>query len=252
MEYDDVEDHYQDDEVAMSMAKNSRDEIIEYNPEELSYEASQSEEDYYPDQSILPPAPHVCHNNHHHDKNGLQVVGKSLPVYNCKHWGKNPYYVVISRSKYMSKPRIPNFDSIDGNYNCLGIDEKEAYKLASGQPLNDNKLNSSMLNSIDDCGHHQSGHKNSSFMDIYSNEPEMAHKPIDALNGHMSQDIIAVNDSDNEMIVPEDMAIHDLPNGHINDSHLDMNRTPMMLPDSIDYMPKNKLSLSKSQLMSSS
>jgi hypothetical protein len=217
----------------MAANKNSRDEIIEYNPDELSYDGSQDEDNYYPNQSML-PAHNMCQDQHQYqsDKN-LEVVGKAMPVYGCKNCGKNPYYVVISRPRHMTRPKMHNFDSIDNQYNCLGIDEKEAYKIVSAQPLNDNKVDCGILNSIDEWNHN----KNNSFIDIYDNEMQ---KPGD----DMSEEIIAVNDSDNEMIVPHDMQIHDIEqNTRVQ---------PMMLPDSIDYMPKNKLSLSKNQLMSSS
>lgn len=75
-------------------------------------------------------------------------------------------------------------------------------------------------------------------MDLYANDMNKINED------NNSEEIIAVNDTDNEMIVPEEMEIHDLEEG---------DRVPnMMLHDSLDYIPKEKSSLHRSHLMSSS
>lgn len=226
-------DQEMQEEVIMSGNKNSRDEIIEYNPEELSYDGS-DDDNYYDNHQLLQ------NNNLYNDahpqfipEKNLSVVGKAMPVYGCKNWGKNPYYVVVARPRHSHhRHKIHNFDSIDNQYNWLGIDEKEAYKIVTARPLNENKVCVDMLNSIDDW----MPHKNTSFIDIYDND-------MGKHDSEHSAEIIAVNDTDNEMIVPEDMEIHDIEQAH---------RVPnMIMNDSLDYLQK-KLSLSKSQLMSSS
>lgn len=73
---------YQDNEGSLEHAnnKNSRDEVIEYDPNEMSYDGSEEVEDYYereemiPSQSYADPYPCVSERN-------LMVTGKAIPIY---------------------------------------------------------------------------------------------------------------------------------------------------------------------------
>lgn len=230
--HDHIED---DDEIILATNKNSRDEIIEYDPKELSYDGSNDDNHYYHEDDMDHDQEMYDEEHQYSKDKDLKVVGKSMPMYCCKNWGKNPYYVVVSRSHRNIKNKIHNFDSLDNQFNCLGIDDKEALKIVSAQPLNNNKVNWEMINSIDEWQGHN---KDNSLVDIYENWI-----PGQAVE-HQSEEIIAVNDSDNEMIVPQEMEIHDI--------EATQRQPNMIMADSIDYLSKNKLSMSKSQLMSSS
>lgn len=145
----------------------------------------------------------------------LTVRGKALQIYNWRNWGKNPYYTVLSKNYRGLKHKYNAFESIDNQYNWLGIDEHEAKKLALPHPAHDNHIHMEMLHSHEDWGNPQD--RSSLFVDCYNSPFIGYHEGGISQNclyskgkGEHSQEIIAVNDSENEVIVPHGMEVHHL------------------------------------------
>lgn len=107
------------------------------------------------------------------------------------------------------------FESVDNQYNWLGIDDSEAKKLSHPHVMYDQHMPPEMMHSHEDCGNPQDRSNlfvdaiGSSILDYH--EGGMSQNLIMSKNmPQHSEEIIAVNDSDNEVIVPEDMEVQHL------------------------------------------
>lgn len=147
------------------------------------------------------------------------VRGRAIPIYGCKNWGKNPYYTVLAKPYKGIKPKANPFESIDGQYNWLGLDEQEAQKFAPAHQLYDDHLNHEMMQSQDDWGNPQDRsamadwYPGSRFMEVQDMELSQ-HYGIEKHDHDNSEEVIAVNDSENSIIIPEDMEVQDMNNRH--------------------------------------
>ena len=119
----------------------------------------------------------------------------------------NPYQVVAHK----------NFESIDNQYNCLGIDDNEAKKYINH--VRDPVLHWENNHSHEDCGNPQDQNNLlfdfgvNKYIDPFNsyNEIPIHHKlPYLKHKEEPSEDIIVVNDSDNEIIVPQEMEVQQL------------------------------------------
>ena len=115
-------------------------------------------------------------------------------------------------------------ESIDNQYNWLGIDEQEAKKLIPVHNLADDHMHVDMGHSHEDCGNPQD--RSNMFIDCYAGN-FMEYQGVGLSNNYPydkdrmdhSQDIIAVNDTENEMIVPHGMEVQHLGDGD-HEEHL--------------------------------
>jgi hypothetical protein len=111
------------------------------------------------------------------------------------------------------------FESIDGQYNWLGIDEHEAQKFAPSHHVYDGHLNHEMLQSQDDWGNPQDRsaiadyYPANHYMDVQDMEMSQIYE-LDKESDDNSEEVIAVNDSENSIIIPEDMEIQRMDNPH--------------------------------------
>lgn len=131
-------------------------------------------------------------------------------------WGKDPYYIVLSKPHSSLKFCNHIFESIDNQYNCLGIDEQEAKKYINH--ANDNGANWANVHSPEEQRYGQE--RSSQVLEYTSklhdpfniyNEINFSHKlPYLKQKEDSSEDIIVVNDSDNEIIVPLEMEVQHL------------------------------------------
>ena len=197
-----------------------KEEIIEYNPEELSYEENwdmDSSNNFHHHNVLM--GNNDSHNGVMHYKvsdHDLKVHGKAMPIYGCKNWGKNPYYVVLSKNHKSSMKKSNVFDSLDNQYNWLGIDEKEAKKIARSKSIYERNMNSDVMNSHEDWVKYND--KNQIFIDCFNgkyNDPFIDYNEGNLLNNdtygkhkmNSSEEIIAIDDTENDMIIPENMQV---------------------------------------------
>lgn len=107
------------------------------------------------------------------------------------------------------------FESIDNQYNCLGIDENEAKNYLSQFK----EQNVEMMHSQDDCANPQDRSSILQYCENYKmqdpfgmyNEGCIASKlPYLKHKDEASDEIVVVNDSDNEIVVPQGMEVQHL------------------------------------------
>lgn len=119
----------------------------------------------------------------------------------------------------MMKMRNQAFvESIDNHYNWLGIDEQEAKKLAPVHAAHEDHIHAEMVHSHEDWGNPQD--RSNMFIDCYGQNLIDYHDvgmsnnyPYDKGRPNHSEEIVAVNDTENEMIVPHDMEVQHLAEG---------------------------------------
>ncbi|CAI2387174.1 unnamed protein product [Moneuplotes crassus] len=185
------------DEMVYIPNKSSRNDVIEYNPVELSLEDSDASEEY-------DEYPSSCKD--------LTVRGRAMPIYGCKNCGKNPYYTILSKPHKHSRHRGAAYESIEGQqFNCLGIDEQEVHKFHH-QIHEDNIL------SHYDGGNPQdrSNMLDEEYSDTFMGAQELGlpnNLGIDKEMDENSEEIIAINDTENEILVPEAMQVQGIGEG---------------------------------------
>ena len=129
----------------------------------------------------------------------------------------NPYVMLSKVNQNSQNNRNQFLDSIDNQYNCLEIDDHETKKYINAP--RDNVLNWENNHSLEDWGNPQD--QNNLLLDFgvskfhdpfnsYNEIPIQSKLPYLKHKEAPSEDIIVVNDSDNEMIVPHEMEVQHL------------------------------------------
>lgn len=141
----------------------------------------------------------------------LMVRGRAMPIYECRNWGKNPYYTFANKPQ-KQKIKSHMYESIeDKGFNWLGIDDQEARNYQC-------EFHEGNILSHYDGGNPQD--RSNILEDEYSGN-FMGVQGLDLSNNldihkeiaHHSEEIIAINDTENEILVPEEMQVQGIGEG---------------------------------------
>lgn len=142
-------------------------------------------------------------------------------------WFQYQYSLNHSHKIQNLKPnRTQFFDSIENQYDCLGIDDHESKKYI--KISRENALNWENHNYLEDWGNPQDqsnllldfgGNKFHDPFNSYNELPIQSKLPYLKHKEAPSEDIIVVNDSDNEIIVPHEMEVQHLDKSEDDFAH---------------------------------
>lgn len=113
------------------------------------------------------------------------------------------------------KPRLGSFDSNDGQYNWLGLDDGE-FKKYMGRENDDQEMDSQEEVHIQSHPYVMGkyyDYKQTEHLNVYG--PELANRfPYLRQKTETSEDFVAVNDSENEYIVPQGVEVQEFANSN--------------------------------------